>query len=100
MIDGMTGQQFDRQLTRKAEDRERRRNLRRAERLDRLVRLGFDRSAINEEDGTIRVSCSQCAALVINDTACHETGCPNRMHECHGCPEIIPIRQRWCSDCQ
>ncbi len=36
-----------------------------------LVALGFDKST------THRVSCSQCEALVINQTPCHEHGCPN-----------------------
>lgn len=45
--------------------------------LDALIAQGFDRSTLDEEEGTIRVRCSQCAALVINGMACHETGCPN-----------------------
>jgi len=40
-----------------------------------LRRLGFDRST--RTPGGWHIACSQCAALVINGTACHETGCPN-----------------------
>ena len=47
-----------------------------AERIfDALEARGFDACA-ETEDG-VRVRCSQCAALVINGVACHETGCPN-----------------------
>lgn len=46
------------------------------ETLDDLTTRGFDKSYVRE-DGTIRVRCSQCEALVINGLACHETGCPN-----------------------
>lgn len=42
----------------------------------RAVAWGFDRSEA-AEGGYIRVRCSQCAALVVNGVACHETGCPN-----------------------
>jgi hypothetical protein len=41
-------------------------------------RDGFDRTIVDRARGTITVSCSQCAALVINGTACHEHGCPNQ----------------------
>ncbi len=37
---------------------------------------GFDRSYV-ADDGYVKVRCSQCEALVINNTACHEGGCPN-----------------------
>ena len=38
---------------------------------------GFDKSTTL--DGSYaRVGCSQCEALVINGTACHEHGCPNK----------------------
>jgi len=62
-----------------------------------LKRLGFD---LSERDGrSLRVRCSQCDALVINGVACHERGCPNAMHECAGCGEIIPANQKYCSMC-
>jgi hypothetical protein len=40
-----------------------------------LKRAGFDRSF--KQDGELRVRCSQCNALVIMGTPCHETGCRN-----------------------
>lgn len=40
-----------------------------------VLELGFDRST--EEEGQVRVRCSQCAAVVINGVPCHEQGCPN-----------------------
>lgn len=43
--------------------------------------------------------CSQCQATVINGTACHETGCSNARHECKGCTELIPVRQKYCEEC-
>lgn len=46
-----------------------------------------------------RISCDQCAAVVINNIPCHEHGCPNAMHECNGCNELIPMRQKYCPDC-
>lgn len=39
---------------------------------------GFDLSEYDRSEGTWRVRCSQCEALVINGTPCHETGCPNK----------------------
>lgn len=43
----------------------------------RLRTLGFDRTTYNRSTDSYRVRCSQCEALVINGTPCHETGCPN-----------------------
>jgi len=40
-----------------------------------LRRRGFDLTR-SCKDGTVRVRCSQCQALCINGTACHERGCP------------------------
>lgn len=38
-------------------------------------RRGFD---LTTRSGKyLRPKCSQCQVLVINGTACHETGCPN-----------------------
>ena len=72
--------------------------------LNRLASRGFDRSAISHEespgDFIVNVGCSCCEALVINGTPTHERGCPNAVHECSGCNELIPLRQRYCSDCQ
>lgn len=53
-------------------------------RLDRLLALGFDLSRQYDRDdgGTyVRVRCSQCDALVINGTPCHETACPNQVDD-------------------
>jgi hypothetical protein len=61
------------------------------------MRKGFDRS--HRAGGKIHIACSQCDALVINGIACHETGCSNATHECHGCNEQIPMHSRYCSDC-
>jgi len=36
---------------------------------------GFDKTHV--EDGYCVVQCSQCQAVVINNTPCHEEGCPN-----------------------
>lgn len=47
-------------------------------RVEKLKEDGFDQSEIDEELPLwIKVSCSQCEALVINNVPCHETGCPN-----------------------
>jgi hypothetical protein len=43
-------------------------------------RQGFDKSYVMtdaEGDKSVKVGCSQCEALVISGTPCHETGCPN-----------------------
>lgn len=45
-----------------------------------------------------RVRCSQCEAMVINGISCHETGCPNRVHECAGCNALIKSG-KYCADC-
>jgi len=60
---------------------------------------GFDLSEHIPFTRQYRVRCSQCEACVINGIACHEHGCPNATHECNGCNEIIPQRQRYCQDC-
>lgn len=72
--------------------------LRRSRLLQKLLAKGFDQTTI-EEDGSALVKCSSCAALVINGTATHETGCPNAVHECSGCDTLIPTRQKYCQDC-
>lgn len=68
--------------------------LARHERLAELERLGFDRSIYFD-----RLACSGCEACNINGVPCHETGCLNAMHECAGCNEIIPMRQKYCEGC-
>ena len=62
-----------------------------------LKRRGFD---LSEHDGrSLRVRCSQCEVMVINGVACHERGCPNAVHVCAGCGEIIPANRKYCSMC-
>jgi len=63
-----------------------------------LKTLGFDDSRRSGK-GLYAVRCSQCASCVVNGHPIHERGCPNDMHECHGCNEIIPARQRYCENC-
>lgn len=67
--------------------------------LETLERNGFD-LCVPDEDGSVRLGCSQCEATGINGTACHETGCPNQVHECHGCNSIVPRGVKYCEDCQ
>lgn len=50
-------------------------------RLEALHDQGFDLSVAEPEEGTIKVRCSGCAALVINGVPCHERGCPNQNKE-------------------
>ncbi len=61
---------------------------------------GFDLAEHVPFTRQYRIRCSQCAALVINGTACHETGCPNDTHECNGCNAIVPARVRYCEECR
>ena len=68
--------------------------------LQELEARGFDASALTDE-GSVRVACTRCEALVINGVACHETNCVNRMRECSGCNNLIPALRfrRFCDDC-
>jgi hypothetical protein len=50
--------------------------------------LGFDESTRNKR-GSVTVRCSQCEAVAINGTACHEHGCPNRSHKCRECGDTL-----------
>jgi hypothetical protein len=43
-----------------------------------LRKQGFDRTEYDRSTRYYRVRCSCCQAMVINGTACHEQGCPNR----------------------
>jgi rRNA maturation endonuclease Nob1 len=61
--------------------------------------LGFSESEHVPFTRQYRVRCASCEALVINGTPTHERGCPDQMHECHGCNEIIPANQRYCASC-
>lgn len=49
----------------------------RRSRVQGLRDLGFDLSEVVPFQGTHRVRCSQCEALVINGVPCHELGCPH-----------------------
>lgn len=66
--------------------------------VSQLEALGFDLTTDSGE-GTLDVKCSKCEALVINGVPCHETGCPNQMHECAECNTLIPKRQYLCESC-
>lgn len=68
--------------------------------LDLLRARGFNGSKHIPFTKQYRVRCDSCEPLVIQGTACHETGCPDAMHECNGCNALIPARQRYCEDCQ
>lgn len=65
--------------------------------LAELQALGFDNSSAGDHSFAVR--CSQCDALVINGVPCHESGCPNEMHECKGCWSLVPKNQKYCEDC-
>ena len=64
---------------------------------NRCLDHGFDRTYIR--GGAVHPQCSQCEAVCINGHACHEHGCPNKTHECTGCNAVIPVNNRYCSDC-
>lgn len=36
-----------------------------------------------------KVRCTECEALVINGTPCHETGCPEQRIECRECGGLV-----------
>lgn len=62
-------------------------------------RQGFDRSRKSATKGYTRIACSQCAAIVVNNTPLHEAGCPNETAACKGCGETVPKHARYCADC-
>mgnify|MGYP001617178391 FL=1 len=71
--------------------------------LDRFRQQGFNRSyaqSANPSSHLVMPRCSQCEVLVINGVASHETGCPNAMHACKGCSDLVSMRQTYCADCQ
>ena len=68
--------------------------------LANLRAKGFDGSTHVPFTKLYRPRCSACEVLVINGTPCHETGCPQAMHECNGCNALISANQRYCEDCQ
>lgn len=67
--------------------------------LQTLRLLGFNESKHIPFTKYYRVRCDSCEALVINGHPTHETRCSNAVHECHGCNELIPTNQRYCTDC-
>jgi hypothetical protein len=56
-----------------------------------LERQGFDVSNYPRDS---------CATAVINGIPAHERSCPNTMHECNGCNNLVPMRIKYCGDCQ
>jgi hypothetical protein len=66
--------------------------------LRELKKIGFDGS-YRTGNGSYKVSCYQCEALVINGVPTHETGCPNQTYECKGCWNRIDY-PGYCQDCQ
>lgn len=68
------------------------------QRLESLIIRGFDDSHVIR-GGLIKIKCSACQAAKIGGVPCHETGCPNATHGCHGCDEAIPVKQKYCQDC-
>lgn len=67
--------------------------------LAQLHALGFDRANHVPFTKQFAVKCSQCKALCVNGVPTHEHGCPNSRHECKGCDELIPARQKYCENC-
>ncbi len=67
--------------------------------LPNLRLLGFNDSEHIPFTKKYKVRCHSCEVVVINGVPCHETGCSEAKHECEGCYEIIPVRQRWCENC-
>ncbi len=63
-----------------------------------LLMRGFDNTYVSGQD-SVKPKCSECEAIVINGTACHEHGCPNAVHECKGCNELIQLRWKYCNEC-
>jgi len=63
-----------------------------------LQARGFDLSR-KSTGRAYTVKCSQCAACAVNGVPCHERGCPNAVHECHGCNELIPMNRKYCGGC-
>lgn len=53
----------------------------RVSRLQGLISQGFDLSEHVPFTRTYKIKCSNCAALVINNTPCHESGCPNQKRD-------------------
>lgn len=60
--------------------------------------LGFDKTALADQP-YLSIGCSQCQAVAVNGIPLHEAGCPHDTHECKGCNERIPVRQKYCEDC-
>lgn len=67
--------------------------------LQRLRALGFAESRHIPFTRMYHMRCAACEALVINGVPTHERGCLEATHECAGCNELIPTRQRYCEQC-
>ena len=67
--------------------------------IEHLESLGFDQCYADDDRKTIKVSCSQCEAVTINNVPCHETGCPHQKHECEECDAMIQKGHRLCESC-
>jgi len=67
-----------------------------------FISRGFDLSRIEKASGgdIVIIKCSQCNAGGINGHFVHETGCPNQMHECAGCTNMVGRGVKYCPDCQ
>ncbi len=57
---------------------------------------GFDLSAPIASERSIKVACSQCAAVVINGHPSHEPACPNKPNRCRECGTTVPKGQLCC----
>ena len=57
-----------------------------------LEARGFDLSHPTPFVRGVKVTCSQCEALVINGHASHERGCPNVVPVCRECGSLDPER--------
>ena len=60
-----------------------------------VLARGFDRSRQSRDDlgrweRGVDLRCSQCAAVGISGSACHETGCPNIVKPCRECGSPDP----------
>lgn len=61
--------------------------------------LGFDLTKQIPFTKSYRLGCSQCEAISINGTACHETGCTHQTFECKGCNNRVKRSGSYCPDC-
>lgn len=67
--------------------------------LNTLRERGFDLSVHIPFTKHFRVGCSQCCAVCVNGTPCHEWGCANQTFHCQGCEATVPFNVKYCADC-